>query len=153
MSLPNILLGGLYAAIPAAGFAVAFNVPARHLKFCAAGGAIAYLTKTALMYLGMQITWATFIAATAVSFYGVVWAKRHLAHPKVITVASIIPMIPGVYAYKTMIAIVELANGGYTEIMMRSAVDNGLKTVFILGAIAFGLAMPGLLIYRNRPVV
>jgi uncharacterized membrane protein YjjB (DUF3815 family) len=153
MTAQEILTQCLLAAVPAVGFAVAFNVPAKYLKFCALGGAFGYLVRLLLICAGMQLSLATLFAAMAVSFYGVVWAKYSKAHPRVITVASIIPMIPGVYAYKTMIAVVELADKGFELEMMKSAVENGLSTFFILGAIAFGLAIPGMLIYRGKPVV
>lgn len=153
MNTYKIITECLFAAVPALGFAVAFNVPAKYLKFCAVGGALGFLARSVMLENGKQISLATFIASILVSFYAVLWAQRSMAHPRVISVASIIPMIPGVYAYKTMIAVVELANQGYDMAMMQSAVENGLKTFFILGAIAFGLAIPGLLIYRGKPVV
>lgn len=153
MNTYKIITECLFAAVPALGFAVAFNVPAKYLKFCAFGGTLGFLARSVMLENGMQISLATFIASILVSFYAVLWAQRSMAHPRVISVASIIPMIPGVYAYKTMIAVVELANQGYDMAMMQSAVENGLKTFFILGAIAFGLAIPGLLIYRGKPVV
>ncbi|WP_303850767.1 threonine/serine exporter family protein [Seleniivibrio woodruffii] len=153
MNTFKIITECLFAAVPAVGFAVAFNVPPKYLKFCAIGGALGFLVRSVMMEYGVQISLATFTASILVSFYAVLWAQKSMAHPRVISVASIIPMIPGVYAYKTMIAIVELANRGYDMAMMQSAVENGLKTFFILGAIAFGLAIPGLLIYRGKPVV
>lgn len=153
MSTYKIITECLFAAVPAVGFAIAFNVPAKYLKFCALGGALGFLARSVMLENGVQISVATFLASIMVSFYAVLWAQRSMVHPRVISVASIIPMIPGVYAYKTMIAVVELANRGYDMAMMQSAVENGLKTFFILGAIAFGLAIPGLLIYRGKPVV
>lgn len=153
MEIYDIAVKCLFAAVPAVGFAVAFNVPAKYLKFCAVGGAFGYLIRELLMGYGVQIPLSTFLASVMVSFYAVIWAQKSMAHPRVISVASIIPMIPGVYAYKTMIAVVELADRGYDMNMMQSAVENGLKTFFILGAIAFGLAIPGLIIYRGKPVV
>jgi uncharacterized membrane protein YjjB (DUF3815 family) len=153
MNTYKIITECLFAAVPAVGFAIAFNVPAKYLKFCALGGALGFLARSVMLENGVQISVATFLASIMVSFYAVLWAQRSMVHPRVISVASIIPMIPGVYAYKTMIAVVELANRGYDMAMMQSAVENGLKTFFILGAIAFGLAIPGLLIYRGKPVV
>jgi uncharacterized membrane protein YjjB (DUF3815 family) len=62
-------------------------------------------------------------------------------------------MIPGVYAYKTMIAVVGLAGEDLTNETLQLAVVNGVETIFILGAIAFGLAIPNMLIYRRKPVI
>ncbi|ADD68890.1 conserved hypothetical protein [Denitrovibrio acetiphilus DSM 12809] len=151
--LGNFILNCLAAAFAATGFAVLFNVPKNQLVFCSIGGLLSYFVRTLLMQSGVEIIWATFVSASVVSVYGVLWAKRHNAHPKVITVASIIPMIPGVYAYKTMIAVVGLAGEDLTNETLQSAVVNGIETIFILGAIAFGLAIPNMLIYRKKTVI
>ncbi|MGL5975198.1 MAG: threonine/serine exporter family protein, partial [Aeromonas sobria] len=81
------------------------------------------------------------------------WSQRLLAPRPVFSVASIIPMIPGSYAFKTMIAVVELNISGVTMELMQSAVENGLKALFIVGALSFGLAIPSLVVYRNRPII
>ena len=37
--------------------------------------------------------------------------------------------------------------------LLQSAVENGLKALFIVGALSFGLAIPSLVVYRNRPII
>ena len=96
---------------------------------------------------------ATFAAATLVGMIGVHWSHRFLAHPKVFTVAAMIPMVPGVFTYKAMIAIVEINHRGFSMELWGVMVENLLKAIFIVAALAIGLAMPGLLFYRRRPVV
>jgi uncharacterized membrane protein YjjB (DUF3815 family) len=85
----------LFAMIPALGFALLFNVPRSALKYCAQGGALGHGCRYLLLAIGMPIEWASFLAATLVGMLGVYWARRFLAHPKVFTVAAVIPMIPG----------------------------------------------------------
>lgn len=142
------------AAIPAVGFALVFNVPPKALGYCALGGAIGHGFRFLLMNLfDVPIEWATLAAATTVSLIGVYWAQKLRAHPKVFTVAAMIPMVPGVYAFTALISIVEINHTGYTPELLASAITNTLKTFFIVGALAIGLAMPGLLLYRRKPVV
>lgn len=76
--------------------------------YCAVGGAIGHGSRYLMMQFGIPIEWATFFAATLVGMIGVYWSHRFLAHPKVFTVAALIPMVPGVFAYKAMIAMVEI---------------------------------------------
>jgi uncharacterized membrane protein YjjB (DUF3815 family) len=102
---------------------------------------------------GLPIEWATLIAASTVSLVGVWVAQRLRAHPKVFTVASMIPMVPGVKAYTAVIAVVQINQKGYSEELFRVFVQNLLATGFIVGGLAIGLAMPGLLLYRRKPVV
>ncbi len=82
------------------------------------------------------------------------FAKRHLAPPLMYAVAAIIPMIPGTYAFNTVIALVQLtAQSQVSQELTGQVISNGLKTVFILGALSVGLALPSLLYFRTRPVI
>ncbi|HAS63562.1 MAG TPA: hypothetical protein DCS35_13980 [Vibrio sp.] len=157
MTLSDLLIGLLndmfFASIPAVGFALVFNVPVKALKYCALGGAIGHGSRYLMMHFGIPIEWATFFAATFVGMIGVHWSHKLLAHPKVFTVASLIPMVPGVYAFKAMIALVELNHRGFEPQLLEMLATNFLKAMFIIAGLAVGLAMPGLLFYRRRPIV
>lgn len=141
------------AAVPAVGFALVFSVPAGMLGYCAMGGALGHGLRLLLVRGGMPIEWATLVAAATVSLIGVQLAKRLRAHPKVFTVAAMIPMVPGVPLFSALLALVEINRTGVTSELLQTAINSGLRAFFIIGALAIGLAMPGLLFYRRRPVV
>ncbi|MDD1781621.1 threonine/serine exporter family protein [Enterovibrio sp. ZSDZ35] len=143
----------LFAAIPAVGFGLVFNVPVKALKYCALGGALGHGSRFLMMHVGVPIEWASLGGATLVGMIGVYWSQRLLAHPKVFTVAAIIPMVPGVFAFKAMIALVEINSLGYSDALWTMLINNAISALFIIAALAIGLAMPGLLFYRRRPVV
>ncbi|KAA0634366.1 coproporphyrinogen III oxidase, partial [Escherichia coli] len=42
---------------------------------------------------------STFMASMLVGTIGIQWSRWYLAHPKVFTVAAVIPMFPGISAY------------------------------------------------------
>ena len=157
----NLLLGLLenmsLAAIPAVGFGVVFNVPRHALIYCALGGAIGRGGRFLLMNtLDMPLAWATLLAAATVSLLGVYVAQRMRAHPKVFTVAAMIPMIPmipGVPIFKALIAVAQMQGKGTTDELLATALQSGLTAGFVVAALAIGLAVPGLLFYRRRPVV
>ena len=142
-----------FAAIPAVGFALVFNVPKKALIYCAVGGALGHGSRFIFLHFGVPIEWATFFAATVVGMIGVHWSHQFLAHPKVFTVAALIPMIPVVFAFKAMIALVEINHLGYTPELISIMLENFLKAMFIIAGLAIGLALPGLLFYRRRSVV
>ncbi|NKF49636.1 threonine/serine exporter [Shewanella sp. WXL01] len=149
-----LLHDAFFSAIPAVGFAMVFNVPKRFLPYCALAGAIGHSMRTLLMHFDMPIEWATFAAAALVGFVTIRFAKMHLAPPLMYAVAAIIPMVPGTYAFNTVIALIQLtAANEISPELTAQVVLNGLKTVFILGALAVGLAIPNLLFYRNKPVI
>mgnify|MGYP005852795327 CR=1 FL=1 len=141
------------AAVPAVGFALVFNVPTRMLGYCAMGGAVGHGLRFLLHRGGVPIEWASLVAAAVVSLIGVQLARRLRAHPKVFTVAAMIPMVPGVPFFTALLALVEINRTGVTEALLQTAISQSLRALFIIGALAVGLAMPGLLFYRRRPVV
>lgn len=154
----NLLIGLIndmaLAAVPAVGFALVFNVPREALKYCALGGALGHGLRWLLINAGvMRIEWATLVAASVVSLVGVYWARRLRAHPKVFTVAAMIPMVPGVSAFTTLLALAEIERTGLTDALLAQAFEHGLRTLFIIAGLSVGLAMPGLLFYRRKPLV
>lgn len=143
----------ILSAVAATGFAMTFNVPRRVLAFCAAGGAIGRGLRFLLMESGVPIEWATLVAAVTVSFLGILAASKLRAHPKVFTVAAMIPMIPGVFLFTAVLALYEISSAGATPELVALAISNGLRAFLIIGAIALGLALPGLVVFRRKPVV
>jgi uncharacterized membrane protein YjjB (DUF3815 family) len=117
----------LLAAIPAVGFAMVFNVPQRALRWCALLGAIGHGSRMVMMSAGFNIEWATFLAALLVGSIGIQWSRWYLAHPKIFTVAAVIPMFPGISAYTAMISAVKISHFGYSEEMMILLLSNFLK--------------------------
>ncbi|PTA94657.1 hypothetical protein C9415_15225 [Kluyvera sp. Nf5] len=151
--LLNLIQDMLLAAIPAVGFAMVFNVPHRALPWCALLGAIGHGTRFAMVSWGFNIEWSTFIASMLVGSIGIHWSRWYLAHPKVFTVAAVIPMFPGISAYTAMISAVKISHLGYNENLMILLLTNFLKASSIVGALSIGLSIPGLWIYRKRPRV
>jgi len=151
--LLEALRNAVLAAIPAVGFGMAFNVPVRILGWCALCGALGRALRLLLVTAGLPVAWATLLAAAAVSWLGVWVAQRLRAHPKVFTVAAVIPMVPGVPIYTAILALSEIQRGGLTYELLATAVTAALDAAFIVAALAVGLATPGLFVFRRRPVV
>ena len=124
--LYELALDMMLAAIPAVGFAMVFNVPQRALRWCALLGAIGHGSRMVMMTAGFNIEWATFMAALLVGSIGIQWSRWYLAHPKIFTVAAVIPMFPGISAYTAMISAVKISHFGYSEEMMIMLLSNFL---------------------------
>jgi uncharacterized membrane protein YjjB (DUF3815 family) len=151
--LLELLRNAALAAVPAVGFGMAFNVPVRILGWCALGGAVGRALRFALVEAGLPAGWGTLLAAAVVSWLGVWAARRIRAHPKVFTVAAVIPMVPGVQIYACLLALTQIQRHGLTDELLSTAVTSGLSASFIVAALAVGLAVPGLFVFRSRPVV
>lgn len=141
------------SAIPAVGFAMVFNVPHRALPWCALLGAIGHGSRMTMVTADFNIEWSTFMASMLVGAIGIRWSRWYLAHPKVFTVAAVIPMFPGISAYTAMISAVKIGHLGYSEDLMILLLTNFLKATSIVAALSIGLSVPGLWIYRKRPRV
>ena len=150
----NILLKSIFASIASTGFAMLFNVPRSTLIFCALGGAITYILRNISMEIGFSIELSTFIAAACIGIITLKWSKKFSIPRPVYSVASIIPMIPGTFAFTAMISLVDMNTHGVTPELIEIFIENALKALSILGAITFGLALTSLYYMRlNRPVV
>ena len=152
--LQDIILNAIFAAIPAVGFAMLFNVPKSALKYCAFGGAIVYTLREIFMDLTLTIELATFLASMIIGLIALYWSRKNLVPRPIYTVASIIPMIPGTYAFTAMISLVDMNTHGVSSELIEIFIESGLKSISILGAISFGLALPSLYFMRyKRPIV
>lgn len=150
----RMLIEAFFASVASVGFAMVFNVPKHTLVYCAIGGAITFIARSLFLHLGIGIEISTFLASTFIGIVALYWSRKYLIPRPVYTVASIIPMIPGTYAFTAMISLVDMNTHGVTEQLIGLFVFNGLKAVSILGAISFGLALPSLYFMRlNRPVI
>ncbi len=70
---------------------------------------------------------------------------------KVFTAAALIPMVPGVFAFKAMIAMVEINRAGYNPDLLAMLMENFLKSMFIIATMGW-LGGTWLLFYRRRPI-
>lgn len=148
-----------WSAIAAVGFAILFNVPRHALWGCAVAGALGHAIRAGLIEAtGMPIEAATLCGATAVGFWGELLARHYRIPRLVFTVPGVIPMVPGVFAFRTMtgifevIGIADLTPEAGVEVLLETAVY-AIRTGFILASLAIGLIAPNLLFRRQRPVV
>ena len=131
-----------------------FNVPPHALIYCFFGGAISHTLKDTLMSIGFSIEFATFISACVIGIIALYYSRKNFIPRPVYTVASIIPLIPGTYAFTAIISLVDINTHGVDPILVNIFIENFLKSLAILGAISFGIAIPSLYFLRyNRPII
>jgi len=153
-TINTYFLAIIFSAIPAVGFGMVFNVPKDTLKFCALGGAIAYISRLICLDIGFALELSTFFASTIVGIVTFYWSRKYIVPRPVYTIASIIPLLPGTYAFQTIINLISMNVHGVSIDLITLFIDNGLKTIIVLGAIGFGLALPALYYLRyNRAII
>ncbi len=139
---------GIWFGLAAIGFAILFNVPVRTLGTIWVLGALGGITKLILMHLGVGVVVASFGGATLIGFASIYAAHSKHSPPMVFAIPSVIPMVPGAFAYKMMIGMLYLAadrvGDDYAQTLSET-INNGLKASFILMSLAFGVALPMLI--------
>lgn len=146
--LINIFEDGLFAAIAAIGFSSISNTPRRAYLTCAmiaaVGHAIRYIL-TLPYFGGMHIVAASALASFAIGLLAVLFASRIKCPAEVCFFPALLPMIPGMYAYRTFEALLlclyhtqEDVFGHYFYILAY----NGLTCSFIILGMVVGATTP-----------
>jgi uncharacterized membrane protein YjjB (DUF3815 family) len=143
----DIGLKSFGCGVAALGFGVLFNSPPRALVAIALGSLSAGLVKYTLMSF---VTWngevivTSFVASIVVGLLSL-WVA-HLRHvpPNIFSIPAVIPLVPGVYAYRTMLGLIGLAGevGETYPSVLSETVHNAVITFFVIIAIALGVAVP-----------
>lgn len=145
----NYLSYAVAAAISAMGFSTIFNIPYRLLPVVAIGGIIAVCSRNYAnlgpsnhnigLDLGPII--GSLIGSSLIS---VICIKAvHIFHVPhhVLSIPSVIPMVPGVLMYRALFGLIEM-QGVVGE--LTDAFSNGVKASLIILCIAIGVAIPNI---------
>lgn len=134
------------AAISAMGFSMIFNIQRRLLWVVALGGIIAVCTRNFVNFeLGMGPVIGSFAGSMLVSIIAIKAVHWFHVPNHVITIPSVIPMIPGVLMYRALFALINM-HGVVGEVTV--AVSNGLNASLIIFCIALGVAVPNIFARR-----
>jgi uncharacterized membrane protein YjjB (DUF3815 family) len=150
VTLEQFLQDMLWSGIAALGFAVLFNVPRRLLPGCFLSGAAGHSIRAVIVSLGVSIEFGTLIGAVTVGFLSVFLSRHYRVPASCFTVTGAIPLVPGTFAYQTIIGLLNATSAAETEsiqLLARASIS-GIRTALILSALAFGIAAPSLLFRR-----
>ncbi|MGN0908143.1 MAG: threonine/serine exporter family protein [Succinivibrio sp.] len=153
--LLRVCLEGVSAGFIAVAFAMLFSVPSRYLGYVAVGGLVTRVARTLLFNgLGVEVAIATFMACCLCSVYFIYQApKLHVPRP-VFTVASIIPIVPGMDAYTCLMSLYGIIDAPADQIAQNAylIMHHGMRCFAILLSMCLGIAIPPLFFYRYRRI-
>ncbi len=142
----DILQDAIFAAIAAMGFSAVSNPPRRALLYCALVAAVGHSFRYVLMgILGWHIVAATTTASLLIGILAVVISPRTRIPAETYLYPSLLPMIPGVYAYRAFGAMVMCLYRDSEESFRHYFylfADNGLTCFFILLGMTVGATIP-----------
>lgn len=122
------------------------NPPRRAYFYCAVIAALAHSMRRLMIdALGWHIVAATAVASLAVGVLAVMLSPRSRIPAETYLYPSLLPMIPGIYAYKSLCALITClshnAEDGFMHYFYLFA-DNALICFFILLAMVAGATLP-----------
>lgn len=146
--ISEFLQDGFFAAIAAIGFAAISNPPKRAYLYCAIIAAVGHSARFLMMQdsiLGFHIVIASTLAALIIGVLAVLFSPVVKTPAETYLFPSLLPMIPGIYAYKTFGGLVMClyhgAEGEFGHYFYLFA-SNGMTCLFILLGMVVGSTIP-----------
>lgn len=141
-----------FAFIVAVGFAILFNTPRRALWVAGLLGGLGHAIRFLLHdYAGFGIILPTLAGAVFIGIAGIYMAHKVHTPPDVFTVPACITMIPGLFAYRTMLGFIKITDEASSKdpAILSSAVHNLVLTASLLFSLAIGICI-GALLFRQK---
>jgi len=149
----NILEVAIWSGIAAVGFGILFNIPKKAIFTVFILGFTAGLIKFVLLKLSVDIILASLIAALFVGVLSMPLAHKIHQPPVVFSIPAVIPMIPGYFAYETVLSVMKFTfmETDMTKriALMDTIFTNGFTMFFILISLTIGVSFPMLLLRKN----
>ncbi len=147
-----VLSDALFAAVAAIGFAVISNPPRKAILISAILAAIGHSLRFYLLgHTSLDIATASMIAAFIIGLFSMLCAKWIHCPAEVFSFPSLLPMIPGMYAYKTILALMQFMQNPAAD-RQQLIVDifhNGLTTLFVMFALVIGVSLPIFMFHKQ----
>lgn len=151
----EILLDGILAAVAAIGFAIISNPPRKAIAISALLAAVGHGMRFFLMndeILKYPIALASFLAAMLIGLLSIFFAKQIHCPPEVFSFPSLLPMIPGMFAYQSILSLnnfLHTPEQSDSIIYLVEFFRNGITTIFVLFALVVGVAIPIFIFHRQ----
>lgn len=141
----EIVSDGFFAALAAIGFASISNPPQKAYPYCAVIAAIGHSIRYVLLHYGIHIIISSTVAAFFIGITSVFLAPRAKCPAETCLFPALLPMIPGMYAYKTIAALLLCLCHQEEEMFSHYLYllgYNGFTCVFIILGMVIGATVP-----------
>jgi uncharacterized membrane protein YjjB (DUF3815 family) len=143
----EILQDGFFAAIAAIGFSSISQPPMKAYPVCALLAAVGHSIRFILMsdMVGMNIVMACLFASLSIGFLAIPLAQYVHCPAATFSFPSLLPMIPGMYAYRTIQSLVDCLQNKEETLFMHDfylLAYNGLITLSVITIMVIGVTVP-----------
>lgn len=152
--LGSVLADAIGAAIAAIGFSVISNPPRRAIPYTALLAAIGHSIRFVLLqFTGLDLASASFIAAFSIGMLSLLAGSRIFCPATVLYIPALLPMIPGMYAYRTVFSLIKFlqSSGNDNEAIhyLLEIFKNGITTASVLFTLGVGATIPLFIFYKR----
>lgn len=150
----DILWDALFAAVASVGFGAISDPPMRAFPRIALLAAIGHAFRYCLMnYAGFDIATASFFAGLLIGL-GSLWLGKGVHCPMtVLYIPALLPMVPGIYAYKTVFSLIMFLQSLNNETLgvhyMQQFFLNATVSLSVIALLAVGATLP-IFIFKER---
>lgn len=149
----NIAEKAIWSGVAAVGFGILLNVPRKVIFPIFLLASLSGFVKFLCLEYELNIIVATFFASFLVGTFSLLFAYKINKPLMVFGIPSVIPMIPGFFAYKTILGmkmfILATKNISEKNIALNSIFTNGFTTLFVLFVITVGVTAPLLILGKD----
>jgi uncharacterized membrane protein YjjB (DUF3815 family) len=122
------------------GFAIWFALPRETLLRAGVVGMCGFLLRAVLLSFGHSLMIGSFFAALFIGVFGY-YRARTFNYPRVIfTVTGIIPLVPGIPAYRALLL--------FSQSRVSQGFDNAMQGFLVIAALAAGLTTARAVTFR-----
>lgn len=133
---------------------ILFGTPYKALWMAGLLGGFGHCIRFLLLQAGLGIIGATLSASVLIGLIGIYAAHKVHNPPVVLTMPACITMIPGLYAYRSMLALIKLSDKSILDKspdILSTIAHNAVLTFSLLFTLAVGISISALL-FRNKSV-
>ena len=147
-----VIEDGVFAAMAGIGFGMISNPPRIAMKYCGLIAAIGHMTRYVLTtLLSINIIVGSLIGAVTVGILAIIIAPRVKCPPETFSYPALLPMIPGIYAYKAIQAFFMALTADGEDLFNHYfylCESNGMICSFIIIGMVLGQLIPTYLFKR-----
>ena len=152
--LPLLIRDIALSFVVAVGFALLFTTPRRVIWVAGLLGGIGHGIRFLLLQNHLDIVPATLAGAVSIGLIGIFMAHRVHTPPVVFTMPACITMIPGLFAYRTMLGCIKIYGAGVNgdaSKHVQETMYNFILTSSLLFCLAIGISIAALA-FRKKSV-